>query len=229
MLTPKKKISKREIKEDRLVTTYFEAQSWFEANRKRVSSTFFTVLIAGVAVWFYYNNRSTQNLAATADLGKIIRYYDAGNFEVAVNGSPQENIRGLQQIVDEYGGTESGEFATLYLANAYFSLGNYEKALQYYEDVDTGDSGLDASAKAGIAACHEARGRYAEAASYFEQAAQTDDRKLHTAEHLFHAGHNFILAGQREKADEVLKKLKANFPTSPYAREADRLLIRTVS
>ncbi len=229
MLKPKKKISKREIKEDKLITTYFEAQSWFEANRRRVSSAFVTVLIVGVAGWFYYNNRSTQNVAATADLGKIIRYYDAGNFEIAVNGSPQENVRGLQQIVDEYGGTESGEFATLYLANAYFSLGNYDKALQYYEDVDIGDGGLQAAAKAGIAACHEVRGNHGAAASYFEQAAQADDRKLHSAEHLFHAGHNYILAGEREKADEVLRKLKTNFPTSPYAREADRLLIRIVS
>jgi len=229
MLKPKKKISKREMKEDKLVTTYFEAQSWFEANRKRVSSVFFTILVIGIAGWFYYNNRSTQNLAATADLGKIIRYYDAGNFETAINGSPQENIRGLQQIVDEYGGTESGEFATLYLANAYFSLGNYEKALQYYEDADISDGGLNAAVKAGIAACHEARGNHAEAAAYFEQAAQEDEQKLHAAEHLFHAGTNYILAGNKDKADEILKKLKANFPASPYAREADRLLVRIVS
>ncbi|MEX2115489.1 MAG: tetratricopeptide repeat protein [Bacteroidota bacterium] len=228
MLKPKKKISKREIKEDKLVTTYFQAQSWFEGHRKRLSSVFVTVLIVGIAGWFYYNNRATQNLAATADLGKIIRYYDAGNFEIAINGSPQENMRGLQQIVDEYSGTESGEYATFYLANAYFSVGNYEKALQYYEDADVVDNGLKAAVKAGIAACHEARGNHAEAAAYFEKAAQEDDRKLHTAEHLFHAGNNYILAGNREKADETLKKLKTNFPTSPYAREADRLLVRTV-
>lgn len=229
MLKPKKKISKRQMKEDKLVTTYFAAQSWFDTNRKRVSSVFFTVLVAGIAVWFYYNNLSSQNVAATADLGKIIRYYDAGNFQVAINGSPQENMRGLQQIVDEYGGTASGEFATLYLANAYFFLGNYEKALQYYEDADLDDSGLNAAVKAGIAACYEAKGNYADAAGYFEQAAQMDSRKLHTAERLFHAGNNYLLAGNQNKADEVLRKLKANFPTSQYAREADRLLIRIAS
>ncbi len=229
MLKPKKKISKREMKEDKLVTTYFEAQSWFEANRKRLSSAFFTVLIIGVAGWFYYNNRAAHNLAATADLGKIIRYYDAGNFEIAINGSPQENIRGLQQIVDEYSGTKSGEFATFYLANANFFLGNYEKALQYYEEVDISDGALNAAVKAGIGACHEARGNHAEAAAYFEKAAQEDDRKLHTAEHLFHAGYNYLLAGNTDKADETLKRLKKNFPNSPYAREADRLLVRIVS
>lgn len=229
MLTPKKKLSKREMKEDKLVTTYFEAQSWFEANRKRVSSVFFSVLVAGIAVWFYLNNLSGQNVAATADLGKIIRYYDAGNFQVAINGSPQENMRGLQQIVDEYGGTESGEYATFYLANAYFFLGNYEKALQYYEDADLDDSDLNAAVKAGIAACYEVQGNYAQAAAHFEQAAQMEDRKLHSAERLFQAGNNYLLAGNQAKADEILKKLKANFPTSQYAREADRLLVRIAS
>jgi tetratricopeptide (TPR) repeat protein len=229
MLKPKKKISKREMKEDKLVTTYFEAQSWFDANRKRVSSVFFTVLVAGIAVWFYYNNLSTQNIAATADLGKIIRYYDAGNFQVAINGSPQENMRGLQQIVDEYGGTESGEIATFYLANAYFFTGNVDKALQFYNEADLDDNDLDAAVKAGIAACYEAKGNYAEAAGYFEQAAQIESRKIHTAERLFHAGNNYLLAGNQSKAGEILKKLKANFPTSQYAREADRLLVRIVS
>ena len=53
MLKPKKKITKREIKEDKLVTTYFELRQWIDQNRKRVSSVSFMVIIAAAATWFY--------------------------------------------------------------------------------------------------------------------------------------------------------------------------------
>jgi tetratricopeptide (TPR) repeat protein len=225
MLKPKKRITKKEIKEDRLVTTYFEAQSWFEQNRKRVSSIFFGVLLAGIAAWFYFNNVAGQNRSATADLGKIIRYYDDGRYQLAISGSPQQNLRGLQQIVDEFGGTEAGERATFYLANSYFGLGNYEKALQYYQETSLKDNSLMAAVTAGIGACYEAKGNHQEAAGYFEKAASDDALAYHSAENLYRAGRNYLLAGNPERAGEILRKLKTSYPSSAYAREADRLLV----
>jgi len=226
MLKPKKRITKREMKEDRLVTTYFEAQSWFEENKKRISSIFFTLVLVGVAAWFYYNNLATQNVAAAADLGKIIRFFDEGRYQVAINGLPEQNLRGLQQIVDEYSGTEAGERATFYLANSYYAIGNYEKALQYYEEADMGDNSLMAAVIAGIGACHEVMGNHEKAAQQFERAASEDALQYHSAENLYRAGQNYLLAGNKEKAEEILKKLKANHPSSQYSREADRLLVR---
>ncbi|MBI4419038.1 MAG: tetratricopeptide repeat protein [Ignavibacteriales bacterium] len=229
MLKPKKKISKREIKEDRLVTTYFEAQSWFEVNRKRLGTIFTGVLIAAVAVWFYYNNLSTQNRAATADLGNILRYYDQAQYETAINGSPRENLRGLKQIVDEYGGTSSGKLAAFYLGNSYFALREYEKALEYYKEARVSDPSIMASVTAGIAACHETQANYVEAARTFERAAKDDEMKLHSAEYLYRAAQNYMMAGEPKKAEDILKSLKANYSQSPYAREADRLLVRASS
>lgn len=229
MLKPKKKVTKREIKEDTLVTAYFEAQSWFEANRKRVGTIVTTVLIAAIAVWFYFNNLTTQNKAATADLGNILRYYDQGEYETAINGSPRENLRGLRQIVDEYGGTASGELAAFYLANSYYALGEYAKALEYYEKAEVNDKSIQASVTAGIAACREALGAYAEAARAYEKAAKDDEMKLHTAENLYRAAHCYLLAGEPKKGEDLLKSLKTNYSMSPFAREADRLLVRAAS
>ncbi|MBI2619572.1 MAG: tetratricopeptide repeat protein [Ignavibacteriales bacterium] len=229
MLKPKKRLSKKEIKKDKLVTTYFEMQNWFEANRKRLGSISFGALIAVAAVWFYFNNLSSQNLNATADLGKVMSYYDEGRYEPAINGVPQANIRGLQQIVDDYGSTRTGEIAKLYLANCYFAQGNYEKALVYYRDADIADHSLDAAASAGTAACYEAMGNHAEAARYFEEAAKKDTRNYHSAENLYHAAKNHVLAGNKEKVSELLKRLAKDHPTSPYTRESERLKASIVS
>ena len=223
MLKPKKKISKREIKEDKLVTTYFEAQSWFEQNKKRVSTLATILVVVIAATWIYFNDRATSNLSATADLGKVMRYYDEGQYQTAISGSPQENVRGLEQIVDDYGSTPSGEIARLFLANSYFALTQYDKALELYRNTDVGDKSLMASVYAGIAACETEKGNVAEGARLYEKAASTDAKNLHTAEYLYRAAGSYLQAGDKEKAADLLERLKKDFPQSTFTREADRL------
>lgn len=222
MLRPKKKVTKKEIKQDTLVTGYFEAQAWYAENKKLVSYGLTVVVLMIVAIIVITNNMRTNNEKATVELGKVMRYYDQGTYELAINGNPAENIRGLRAIVDDYGSTKAGEFAKLYLANSYFSLKNYSKALEYYQDVDIADPLLTASAFAGAAACLEVAGKFEEAARNFEKAAAQKTFDAYVAENLHHAAMNFGAAGKKEKAVELLKRVKKEFPTSLYAREAER-------
>lgn len=226
MLKPKKKISKREIKEDKLVTTYFEAQSWFETNKKRLSTAATVLVVVIAAAWIYLNDRATSNVSATTDLGKVMRFYDEGQYQVAISGSPQDNVRGLEQIVNDYGSSPSGEIARLYLANSYFFLAQYDKALELYRETDIGEKSLMASVYAGIAACEAEKGNTAEAARMYEKAAATDTRNLHTPEYLYRAAGSYIQTGEKEKASDLLERLKKEFPQSTYAREADRLSVQ---
>src|SRR5512140_574676 len=126
MLKPKKGISKKEIKEDKLVTTYFRTQAWMEANRKLVTYIVSLPILLAVVLWFVANNRRQSNERATTDLAKVFQLYDQGQYKLAIDGIPQENIRGLQSIVDDYGSTKSGEMAKLYLAESYFNLKDYD-------------------------------------------------------------------------------------------------------
>ncbi len=225
MLKPKKGISKKEIKEDKLVTTYFKTQAWIEQNRRIVSYIVAVPILLAVVLWFYANNRRQSNERATTDLAKVYRLYDQGQYKLAVDGIPQENIRGLQSIVDEYGSTKSGEMAKLYLADCYFSLKDYDKALRYFSDVDLSDKLLSSSALAGEASCYEAKGDHAEAASLYEKAASKGMSVLQAPDELFNAANNYALAGKKEKAAEMLNRLKKDFPGSSYARDIDRYLV----
>ncbi|MBI3586269.1 MAG: tetratricopeptide repeat protein [Ignavibacteriales bacterium] len=229
MLKPKKKISKKEMKEDKLVTTYFEATSWYENNKKIVNGVFTGLIIVAVLIVVVTNNMRSNNEKATTELGKVLRYYDEGKYDIAISGDLQENIRGLQSIVDDYGSTKSGELAKLYLANAYYAKNNYDKALQYYSDSSIKDDMLSASASAGVAACYEAKGEYEKAAVYYEKAAFKNGKDVLAAENLHHAAYNYSAAGKKEKAVELYKKLKKDYPTSTYAREIDRLIAEASS
>ena len=222
MLKPKKKITKREIKEDRLITTYFEASTWYQNNKKIVNGVLTGIVVLAIVMVAYTNNVSSNNQKATAELGKILSYYDQGKYDLAIAGNLQENVRGLQSIVDDYGSTKAGELAGFYLANSYFAQGNYDKALGYFLDVDVKDDLIGASALAGAGACYEVKGQYDKAASTFEKAAFKSAKDVNVPENMFHAAQNYLLAGNKEKAAELFKKVKKDYPTSGVAREIDR-------
>ena len=224
MLKPQKKISKREIKEDKLVSTYFEARSWME-NNKRLAAYIVAAPLVVVALWFWWNQKTNEsNEIATAQLAKIIPYFDEGKYDLAINGVPQEGAQGLQAIVDEHGRTTSGQFAKLYLANAYFAQKNYDKALEYYDDISSSSKMISSAACAGMGTCYEMKNDYAKAGSYFEKAASKDMNLMQAPENLQRSAVNYAAAGKKEKAVELLKMLKKEFPTSRYAQDADRFI-----
>jgi tetratricopeptide (TPR) repeat protein len=182
------------------------------------------LVVLVIAAVIYFNNRGANDEKATTALGEILRYYDKGEYQTAINGVPEKNVVGLKEIVDNYGGTHSGDLAKFFLGNSYYSLGNYDEALKCFDDFGGSYSPLRASAVAGAASCYEAKGDHKKAAEYFERAAsKTGDIQL-SPEYLHNAARDYTLSGKKERAVELLKKLKKEYPSSPYARDADRML-----
>jgi tetratricopeptide (TPR) repeat protein len=221
MLKPQKKISKREIKEDKLVTRYFKVRGWIDNNTKILS--YVGIGIVGIVIigFLWTKSRADSNDKATTMLAKVISYYDEGRYELAINGVPQEGTQGLQAIVDEHGNTKAGEIAKFYLANSFFALKQYDKALPMYDDISIADKMTTASAYAGMAACYEVKGDFSHAASYFEKAASKNMSVMQAPENLQRSATNYAAAGKKDKAIEILQTLKKEFPSSSYAREAD--------
>lgn len=224
MLKAQKKISRKEIKEDQLVTTYFTARTWIEQNRRLVNYIVGSVVVLVVAIVVWTQKQKDWNETATTLLARISPVYEQARYEEAINGVPQEGAQGLETIVQEYGSTPAGEIAKLYLANSYAALGQYEKALEYYDDVDLDDPLLYSAALAGKGICLEHLGRYEEAAKSFEKAAVKGLKDIQAAENFQRAALNYASAGEKEKAIELLTKIKKEYPTSPAARDVEMLL-----
>jgi len=102
-----------------------------EKNTKILS--YIVIGLVGVVVigFLWTKNRADSHQKATTMLAKVSPYYDAGKYDQAINGVPQEGTQGLQAIVDEHGSTKAGQLAKLFLANSYYALKNYDKALEY--------------------------------------------------------------------------------------------------
>jgi tetratricopeptide (TPR) repeat protein len=225
MLRKQKKLAQRVIKEDTLLTRYYTTQSWLEENKKRLSTIGGIALVVILGAWFYVNNARNNNEKASNDLAKVFTYYDNGQYQAAINGVPEKNIPGLQTIVDNYGSTKTGNLAKFYLANAYYNLQNYDKALDLYDGVGSSVEIIAVSALAGEAACYEAKGDYDKAAKYYEKAGKKNSDDPNAAENLVNAARNYTKKGDKERAVELYKLVKEEYAQSAAARDAERFLL----
>ena len=220
MLTKKKKLSKKAIKEDKLVSFYYKAYGYFDENRSRLF-TYGGVLIVIIALAvFYIYHKKEQNQAAGVQLAKVMALYDSGNYLEAIEGQAGTDIMGLRKIVANYGGTENGETAKIFLANSYSRLGKYDEALKYYKDYDGGLDIYEATAHAGEAGIYAYRNQFEKAAELYRKAAHVSDNVALNPNYLLHAGINYINAGKKDEAKEVLDKLKKDYAQSTAYREA---------
>ncbi len=224
MLKPRKRITKKELKQDRLVTTYFKVVEYLKNNRRIVSGTVTGIIIAVIVVVAYLNNRHSDNLKATTELSGVLNFFNGGAYQVAINGDPTHDVTGLKSIVDNYGSSETGEQAKIYLADCYYYLGDYDNALKYFKDYDGSDKFLEASAFAGEAEVYEVRGNFEKAAEYYDRAASRDSKSFLAPQYLVGAARNYIEIGKKDRAIELLTRVQKNFANSPYAGNVDYYL-----
>lgn len=224
MLTKKKKLSRKEIKEDKLVSTYYKAYGFFEENRSHVL-IFGGVLIAIIAlVYIYISNRTESNLTSGEQLARIMNFYDQGSYLEAIEGKEGTNITGLKKIVDEFGSTENGEHSKIYLANSYSFLGRNDEALKYYEDYSGSNQTYKATALAGQAGIYSDRKEYGKAADLYLKASRVSNDNPSNPEYMLNAGINYLNAGNGEEAKELFETIRKDYPTSTAFREVDRYL-----
>ncbi|MDP4173295.1 MAG: tetratricopeptide repeat protein [Bacteroidota bacterium] len=224
MLTKKKQISKKEIKEDKLVTTYYQAVQYLDENRSRLY-VYVGIFVALVAlVYFYIDHRAKNNEKANTELARVMDIYNQGAYQEAIDGRKGTNITGLKKIVDEYGSSENGETAKIFLANCYNFLGKFDEAFKYYDDYSGGIDELKATALAGKAGCYEAQKEYQKAAEAYKDAAHVSKTDVQNGEYLLNSGINYLKAGMKEKALEQFTTIRDDYNTSSAMRELDRYM-----
>src|SRR5512143_4127009 len=101
MLTPKKKISKKEIKEDALLTAYAEATTFYYENKKMINYALTGLVVLVIGILIFMNNRKASNEKAQLEFAKVFALYDAGSteksqFNAAIQGKPEQGIIGLK-------------------------------------------------------------------------------------------------------------------------------------
>lgn len=218
MLKAQKRLKKREIKEDKFVTLYFQAQEYLKQNGSHILSVL-GVIVAVIVVALVLSQKSLKKeTEAAVELAKAQLKYSAGDYAGA--------IPLLRDLCEEFDGTDSGVEGLIYLANAIYREGNYDEAMTFYEKyLSKGDDEvLLSSALAGKAACLEAQGKPLEAAQQYQAAAEQYSDVFLSAEQLYSAARCYALAGHNKEAKTSLQELLEGHGESSVKADAELLL-----
>jgi tetratricopeptide (TPR) repeat protein len=224
MLTKKKKLSRKEIKEDKLVSSYYKVLSYFEANKSRLMLYGGILVVIALAVIYYVNHKKEVNQDAGLALSRVVDLYDRGSYLEAIEGRAGTNIDGLKKIVEEYSGTTNGEIAKIYLANSYNMLGKFEDAFNYYKSYSGDIPMLKAASLSGQAGYYAYKNDFEKAADLYNDAAHVSKYNVDNPDYLLKSAINYISAGENQKAKELLQTIKNDYKTSSASREVERYL-----
>jgi len=184
------------------------------------------LLTLGGGAFFWTQHQKTAELEASLQLSRIAPLLDQGDVQSAING--KDKLPGLKKIAAEYAGkftgTPSGNMANLLLANAYYSLGEFDTALKVFKTVSMDNKDLAAAALAGTGDCYFNKNLFGQAAESYQEASKQTDNSVLKAQYLSHAANSFQQSNQLTKAAELYTKIIADYPGTTGAAVAQRSL-----
>lgn len=214
-MSPKRRVTKHMMKEDKLVTTAFKLTEFVQRNLNRILLFTGIVVVLILAVVFFLQIQAKKNQKAEILFSKARIELSTGRLSQAIND--------LNTINLSYGGTKIAPRSLFLLGNAYFYSKNYDQALKSFENFSIrykDDLQLLASALAGMAQCYFEKKEYLLAGDYFVKAAEVDLESFLVPNLFLQAGYSYQNGGNQKKAKEAFQKIIEIFPETEQAYQA---------
>ena len=219
LFKPVKRLTKRQIKEDKLLISVAEAWEWIQANYPKVigGAAGAVVLVLIVAYLAGRGERQSAEAAEAFSKAQI----------AAMEGRIGDALIQGEEVSKQYEGTGAGAQAVLLVANAYFEMGRVAEARTAFQkcmDEYKGDPVMVYAGWNGLAACLEQEGKLGEAIAKYEGFAQKYAKSPFAPSALKEAARCYRQMGNAEKERATLQAIVDNYKTSPVAFEAQARL-----
>jgi tetratricopeptide (TPR) repeat protein len=202
-----KRITRREIKEDALVTFAFRAVEFVKKERSRLILGGVIAVLAVVGTLYVTSSRRAGEEEASEQLLAGMVQQNAGNDLGAAAA--------YEELLSRHSRTRSGKMALLFLGHARYNLGQYGAALDAYQRYlkrEKRDKLTVGQAKRASAACLENTGKFEDAAGMYEDVARSVDEGDAVADDLMAAARCWKLAGVPDRAIELLQEIVDSYP-----------------
>ena len=135
------------------------------------------VIVAGVSMYKHLYAAPREEKAQAA-LFKGQEYFEAGQFEQALNGD-SIGYEGFAKVADEFSGTKAANLAQAYMGICYAKMGQNEQAIEALNQFDGNDQMVAPAIKGTIGNCYAQLGQLDKAAATLQEAAaQADNNTL---------------------------------------------------
>jgi TolA-binding protein len=210
-----KRLTKKEIREDRVAEFFLEGGQYLRQHAKKVTGVALVVAIAALIASVAIRQQRAAELEAQTWIARANVELKQGNVASA--------IQSYSNIMDRYRGTWSHSDAVFFSANAHFATGRYDSAMvlfSRYLNLKKRRQEFTVSSQMGNAQCLEELRRYAEAADGYLKVQRENPDSPFAPDALFGAGRCFELAGDLRSAEGMYSELVDHYPDSNQANMA---------
>ena len=219
----KKKVTKEDQNLENVQEALNTTSAWIEKNQNTLTwaVTIIVAVVVGVLALNTYVIKP-KAVEVSNENAKAVTYFMQGDWEKALNGDDAECI-GFQAIADEYKMYQGGKLAALYAGVCYYQLGQYEDAAAYLSKFSAKDLTIEPAALQLLGDAYVQMEEYDKAAKAFEVAANSGN-DLIAPMSLMKAGKVYLELGNNAAAKKAFETVKAQYPTSAEAQDADKYI-----
>jgi tetratricopeptide (TPR) repeat protein len=203
-LVKHQKLTKRQMKEDPLVTAAFRATEVWERFGRTILIAVGGLLLLALLVFFVSRTRAQAEQRAMGDLFRATVALSQGD---ATSAGPM-----LKEIIENSPGTKAARDAMLLLGDAQMAQHNPREAATWYQkcvDKAGGDKERERAGYLGLGTALEDGGQFGPAAAAYAKAAERGRSDNERGRALLSAARSYARAGQNQKAVEVYQKIAA--------------------
>ncbi len=215
-----KKKNKNAAPENIEVVTKTEA--FFDKYKKQIIYGICAIVVIAAAIIAYMQFVLNPRIAKANDaLAKCQTYFDADNYDKALNGDGQGCI-GLLKVADEFSSTKAGNLAKLYAGLAYAQTEKWEDAKKYLEAFKGQDDAIITPAALGaLGNVYANLGDNEKAITTLIKAAKAADNGSLSPTYLIQAGELLEAQGKADKALELYQQVKRDYVNSMAVQQQE--------
>ncbi|MBQ8672980.1 MAG: tetratricopeptide repeat protein [Bacteroides sp.] len=201
-----------------------QSEAFLIKNKKSIIGTVLGLILIVAGVVMYKNlYAEPREEKAQAALFKGQQYFEANNFEYALNGDSL-NFAGFLKVAEEFSGTDAANLAKAYAGVCYAQLGKNEEAIKMLDSFSGDDQMVAPAMKGTIGNCYARMGQLDKAASILLKAAQEADNNTLSPIYLQQAGEILVKQGKYGEAIKAYTQIKEKYFRSYQSMSIDKYI-----
>ena len=197
-----------------------KTEAFFENNKKAIMGCVVAiiVIIAGCILFNTYYLEPRANEAST-ELAKSQELFDQQQYEKA--------LPGFQKVANEYGSTDAGNLAQLYIGICQANLGKWQEAVNALESFSgKGDQMISPAAEGALGNAYANLNQLDKAVEHLKKAADMADNNTLSPTFLIQAGEILESQGKKAEALKLYKQIKEKYVASMQYQTIDKYIER---
>lgn len=197
-----------------------KTEAFFEKNKKALMGCVVAVIviIAGIILCNTYYLKPRAEKAST-ELAKSQELFEQQQYEKA--------LPGFQKVADEYGSTDAGNLAQLYIGICQANLGKWQEAVNALESFSGKDDQMVSPAAEGaLGNAYANLNQLDKAVEHLKKAAKMADNNTLSPIYLIQAGEILESQGKKAEALELYQQVKEKYVNSMQYQSIDKYIER---